>query len=253
MTAPASEMGSEMLDRDASMPLYLQLAGLLRGRIESGEWKPGQKIPSENELNRLYGVSRMTARQVLAQLVNDDLLFRVQGKGTFVAHRKISTRSPAYMGIREQLEGMGYAVATKVLANHVVRADERVARALRVMPGERVHEIRRLRLLSDDEPISLHVSYVPERLARHLDADDLVARQLCVVLEEDHGLRMSKVNESLESTLPTSQEARALKIRRTTPLLLLTHEIADPSGRLFEFSRILFRGDKLRLKFHYEL
>src|SRR6476646_10647409 len=139
MIAPAPEMGSEMLDRDASMPLYLQLAALLRGRIESGEWKAGQKIPSENELNRLYGVSRMTARQVLAQLVNEDLLFRVQGKGTFVAHRKISTRSPAYMGIREQLEGMGYAVATKVLADKIIPADEPVARALRIPVGERVH------------------------------------------------------------------------------------------------------------------
>ena len=246
-------MAIEMLDRDASMPLYLQLAGLLRGRIESGEWKAGQKIPSENELNRLYGVSRMTARQVLAQLVNEDLLFRVQGKGTFVAHRKISTRSPAYMGIREQLEGMGYAVATKVLTNRGARAVDRVARALRILSGERVNEIRRLRLLPDDEPISLHPSYVPERLAPHLDVEDLVARQLCVVLEEDHGLRMSKVSESLESTLPSAAEARALRIRRTTPLLLLTHEIADPSARQFEFSRILFRGDKLRLQFHYDL
>ncbi len=91
----------------------------------------------------------------------------MQGKGTFVAHPKISTRSPAYKGIREQLEGMGYAVATKVLANKVVPADERVARALRIPLGERVHEIRRVRLLADDEPISLHTSYVPERLAPH--------------------------------------------------------------------------------------
>ena len=251
MIAPVSDVGSETLDRDASIPLYLQLAGLLRGRIERGEWRPGQKIPSENELNRLYGVSRMTARQVLAQLVNENLLFRVQGKGTFVAHPKISTRSPAYKGIREQLEGMGYAVATKVLTDKVVPADEPVARALRIPVGERVHEIRRVRLLADDEPISLHTSYVPERLA--LTLDGLVDRQLCVILEEDHGLRMSKINEGLESTLPNGQEAKALQIRRTTPLLLLTHEIADPKGRLFEFSRILFRGDKLRLQFHYDL
>jgi GntR family transcriptional regulator len=244
---------TEILDRDASIPLYLQLADLLRGKITRGEWRSGQKIPSENELNRLYGVSRMTARQVLAQLVSEDLLFRVQGKGTFVAQPKISTRSPAYRGIREQLEGMGYAVGTRVLATAVVPADERVARALRVTPGERVHEIRRVRMLSDDEPISLHTSYVPERLAPRLDLDDLVERQLCVVLEADHDLRMSKVSESLESTLPNAQEARDLQIGRTTPLLLLTHEIADPSGRPFEFSRILFRGDKVRLQFHYDL
>lgn len=251
MIAPATDLGSETLDRDASMPLYLQLASLLRGRIERGEWQAGQKIPSENELNRLYGVSRMTARQVLAQLVSEDLLFRVQGKGTFVAHPKISTRSPAYGGIREQLEGMGYAVATKVLVNDVVPADDPVARALRIPVGEPVHEIRRVRLIADGDPISLHTSYVPERLAPTLDS--LVERQLCAILEEDHGLRMSRISESLESTLPNAQEARALKIRRTTPLLLLTHEIADPSARLFEYSRILFRGDKLRLQFHYEL
>jgi GntR family transcriptional regulator len=251
MIAPASDLGSETLDRDASIPLYLQLAGLLRNRIERGEWRAGQKIPSENELNRLYGVSRMTARQVLAQLVNENLLFRVQGKGTFVAHPKISTRSPAYKGIREQLEGMGYAVATKVLTDALVLAEDPVAKALRIPVGERVHEIRRLRLLADDEPISLHTSYVPERLAPTLDG--LVDRQLCVILEDDYGLRMSKVTESLESTLPNAQEAKILQIRRSTPLLLLTHEITDQDGRLFEFSRILFRGDKLRLQFHYDL
>src|SRR3954453_6931547 len=216
MIAPASDLGSETLDRDASIPLYLQLAGLLRNRIERGEWRAGQKIPSENELNRLYGVSRMTApevfrqagqaktlflglgrmtaRQVPAQLVNENLLFRVQGKGTFVAHPKISTRSPAYKGIREQLEGMGYAVATKVLANDIVPADDPAARALRIPIGEPVHEIRRVRLITDGEPISLHTSYVPQRLAPVFDIDDLVHRQLCAVLEEDHGLRMSRVS-----------------------------------------------------------
>jgi GntR family transcriptional regulator len=254
MTAAPSANGMyETLDREASVPLYLQLAALLRGRIERGEWRAGQKIPSENELNRLYGVSRMTARQVLAQLVNEHLLYRVQGKGTFVAEPKISTRSPAYMGIREQLEGLGYAIATRVLTNALVPADDRVARVLRIMPGQRVHEIRRVRLLSGGEPISLHVSYVPERLAPTMDDGDLVDRQLCEILESDHSLAMSKVSETLESTLATPQEAKDLEITRRTPLLLLTHEIADPTGRTFEYSRILFRGDKIRLQFHYDL
>ena len=229
MIAPVSDVGSETLDRDASIPLYLQLAGLLRGRIERGEWRPGQKIPSENELNRLYGVSRMTARQVLAQLVNENLLFRVQGKGTFVAHPKISTRSPAYKGIREQLEGMGYAVATTVLTDKVVPADEPVARALRIPVGERGARgppRAAARGRRADQPAHL----LRTRTARTSTLDDLVDRQLCVILEEDHGLRMSKVNEGLESTLPNGQEAKALQIRRTTPLLLLHPRDRGPEG-----------------------
>jgi GntR family transcriptional regulator len=64
---------------------------------------------------------------------------------------------------------------------------------------------------------------------------------------------MSRVNESLESTLPSADEAKLLRIRRTTPLLLLRQEISDPTGQEFEYSRILFRGDKIRLEFQYEL
>jgi GntR family transcriptional regulator len=64
---------------------------------------------------------------------------------------------------------------------------------------------------------------------------------------------MSRVKESLESTLPSPEEATLLRIRRTTPLLLLRQEISDAAGRRFEYSRIVFRGDKIRLKFHYDL
>jgi GntR family transcriptional regulator len=252
MTVLPTEEPVGSLDRNGSTPLYIQLANVLREKIERGEWKPDQKIPSENELNRMYGISRMTARQVLAQLVNEELLFRVQGKGTFVAHRKIGTRSPAYMGIREQLERMGYATTTTVLSSEVVPADVRVAEHLRISPDDAVYRVRRIRLI-ENEPISLHTSFVPKRLANDLDADDLVNRQLCVILENEYGLRMSRVNESLESTLPTADEAKLLRIRRTTPLLLLRQEISDPRGQEFEYSRILFRGDKIRLDFQYNL
>ena len=76
---------------------------------------------------------------------------------------------------------------------------------------------------------------------------------MCVVLETEYGLRMSRVGESLESTLPSADEAALLRIRRSTPLLLLRQEISDPAGRRFEYSRVLFRGDKIRLEFQYDL
>lgn len=240
------------MDRSGSTPLYVQLANLLRGKIERGEWRPDQKIPSENELNRMYGISRMTARQVLAQLVHEELLFRVQGKGTFVAHRKIGTTSPAYLGIREQLERMGHATTTKVLSSEAAPADVRVAAHLAISPDDLVYRLRRVRLV-EGEPISLHTSFVPMRLAPELAVDDLVHRQLCVILEDGYNLRINRVKESLESTLPSPEEAKLLRVRRTTPLLLLRQEISDSSGQQFEYSRIVFRGDKIRLEFQYDL
>lgn len=103
-----------LLDRGTSTPLHAQLTTILRGKIERGDWQPGEKIASENELSHIYGISRTTARQVLTQLVSGGVLFRVHGKGTFVARRKIAARPLAYMGIREQLERRGYVITTRV-------------------------------------------------------------------------------------------------------------------------------------------
>ena len=88
-----------MLEKNSPKPLYQQLKDILVDAIDSEKWKANEKIPSENELSSIYGLSRMTVRSVLTDLVKEGLLYRVQGKGTFVAE-KIVTVSPSYIGIR---------------------------------------------------------------------------------------------------------------------------------------------------------
>ncbi|MDR2486416.1 MAG: GntR family transcriptional regulator, partial [Clostridiales Family XIII bacterium] len=100
------------LDRLSPKPLYQQLDEIFRFAIYSQQWQANHAIPSEQVLGCMYGVSRMTVRSVITQLVNEGLLRRVQGKGTFVTEKKISATSPAYMGVREQLERMGYKTRT---------------------------------------------------------------------------------------------------------------------------------------------
>lgn len=240
-----------MLDRDSAIPLYAQLSEILRQKIVSNEWKPSQKIPSENELNQIYGVSRMTARQVIAQLANEGLVFRVQGKGTFVAPQKIKTRSPVgYQGIRKQLEQQGYQTETRLLSREVVPASASAAAAFGITPGASIYVIKRLRL-ANGEPISLHTSEVPQPLAPGLENSDMINVQLCVVLAEEYGLQMGEVEETLEITAATSSEARALEVARASALLLLTQSISSGAGTVFERSKIVFRGDKIRLQFNY--
>ena len=95
------------LNRQSPQPLHLQFEEILREQLENEEWAPHACIPSENELSRKYGISRMTVRAVLTRLVDAGLLYRVPGKGTFVAEPKIVSRPLSQMGITQQLEQMG--------------------------------------------------------------------------------------------------------------------------------------------------
>lgn len=245
-------MDEEVLDRDSATPLYIQLEEILRGKILRGEWLPGHRVPSENELNRTYGLSRMTARGVLTRLVNDGLVFRVPGKGTYVEKAKINTISPAYRGVREQLEEMGYQTTTRMLFAGLEVPSANMRRRLALADDEQVYAIHRVRS-TDEGPISLHHSFVPARLAPGLDTLDVEHEQLCKVLEGRFGLAMRHVEEHLEIVVPRGQDARHLGLSGHEPCLRLEDLISDGTRTPFEFSRIFFRGDRVRLNFSYEL
>jgi GntR family transcriptional regulator len=243
---------TEVLERDSAVPLYVQLEQILSSKITGGQWQPNQRIPSENELNRMYGLSRMTVRGVLTKMVNDGLLLRVPGKGTYVAPTKISAVSPAYRGIREQLEALGYSTTTRLVSFEREAATSVVRDRLGLARGEDVYVIVRVRSVQG-EPISLHRSHVPASLAPALDDHDVVSEQLCVILETSYGLPMRHVREHLEAVAVNAVDAKQLDMHRGDPALLLHDVIADDAGRPFEYSTIVFRGDRLRLTFDYGL
>jgi GntR family transcriptional regulator len=242
---------TQVLQRESPVPLYAQLEQILHTRITSGEWLPGQRIPSENELNRAYGLSRMTVRGVLTKLVGDGLLVRVPGKGTYVATPKINGVSPAYRGVREQLESLGYETSTRLVSVGRETPSSGVRERLALGEQDETYVIVRVRSVQG-EPISLHRSYVPARLAPGLDGHDVVANQLCVVLEEHYGLPMKRVHEELEAVAVSTEDARHLGIRRGEPALQLQDVISDALSRPFEYSSIVFRGDRMRLRFDYD-
>lgn len=194
----------------------------------------------------------MTVRGVLTKLVNDGLLFRVLGKGTYVAPNKISAVSPAYRGIREQLEAMGYTTTTQLVSLEKMSPPSDVRNHLNLTLMEKIYEIVRLRT-ADGSPISLHRSYIPTHLAPGLDQHDIVNEQLCVVLEKRHGLRMRKVREHLEAVAVNNVDAKHLGMHRGDPVLLLEDLISDEADRPFEYSKIIFRGNSLRINFNYDV
>src|SRR5258708_22034678 len=102
--------------RNSPVPRYHQLKEILRERIQSGEWKAGDLIPSERELSEQYGISRMTTRQAITDLVNEGVFFREQGRGTFVSHRKITQQLIRLTGFTEDISARGQQPGTKMLS-----------------------------------------------------------------------------------------------------------------------------------------
>jgi GntR family transcriptional regulator len=240
----------QVLDRNSSKPLYAQLKSIIKDKVENGEWRSNEMIPSENELASCYGISRMTARSVVTQLVAEGILYRVQGKGTFVCEDKIEMTSLSYAGIRSQLEKKGYNVETRLLDVRQTPAKGSTAQRLGVAPGSMLYEIRRIRI-ANKTPISYHHSFIPVNFCKGLEQYDLRNEQLCDIMSAHYGLRRTYSIETLESYLADDQKAEILGIGYGFPLILLQDLIFDVARVAFEYSRIFFRGDKVTLRFEY--
>lgn len=224
----------------------------LRERIQNGEWGVDCAVASENELARQYGVSRMTARSVLTQLVGAGLLYRIPGKGTFVAQEPtIVSRDRDFSSIREQLTKQGHNVSNRLLSMEERSAPESVAKKLELHEGAKVLHVYKLRFL-ENKPISLHSSYFPVSRCPGLEQYDFIDRDSCAVIEEHYGIKRGGVKETLESTLATFEEASKLGILPGHPLLLLSSLVYSTEKFPFEYAKVVYRGDLIKLSFDYE-
>ncbi len=240
-----------MLERHNPKPLYAQLEDIIRVKIENEEWLPHTAIPSENELSKQYGISRMTTRSVITQFVREGLLYRVQGKGTFVAEPKITTTSLSYMGIREQLEKMGYQTTTRLIEAKVMTGSDAITKKMKLPPESKFYSIKRIRYI-DYDPISIHTSYIPVQYCDLLESKDLEGEQLCVILEKEYGLKRKKVIETLESSLANEEEAKLLSVKQGFPLLMLEDMIFNAEDIAFEYTKVIFRGDKIKISLQFD-
>src|SRR5574339_565814 len=170
-----------MFNTNTFIPLYYQLKMHIESQIRSGIWQPGDQVPSESDLGEKFHVSRTTVRQALGELVNQGLLTRVQGKGTFVAHPRIRQRLNRLTGFTEDFQARLMKPASQVLRQGKEPALSRVASALRIAEGIPVIVLERLRL-ADDLPMAVEVSYLRVDLFPNFNAEDFPGGSLYAYL-----------------------------------------------------------------------
>lgn len=229
--------------RNSPVPRYYQLKEILRERIRSGEWKPGDLIPSERELSETYGISRMTARQSITDLVNEGVFYREQGRGTFVTQNRITQQLLQLTGFTEDMHARGQRPATKLLSAAMCPSNEITAERLRVPAGHPVLRLQRLRL-ADGQPLAIEESHLNFSGCEQLVNDDLENNSLYALLETKYGLPLMEAEQELEAGLAGDAESASLNIPVGSPVLHIRRTTYTDRNRPIEYVTSVYCGEK---------
>lgn len=158
------------MNKDSSVPLYQQLIEVIQSQISSGELKPGDRIPTEAELSKLYDISRITVRKAVELLEEEEVLIKKQGIGTFVIAKKLKRDSTRFMGFTEHCRLEGSVAGAQLIVADLIDASVSYAEQLKLEEGEKIIRIIRLRT-ADNEPVMVEENYFPARFAYLLSED----------------------------------------------------------------------------------
>jgi len=228
-----------------SIPLYYQLEHILRTQIESGEAVPGQRLPTEQELSRQYHISRATVRQALAALVSEGLLYRRQGKGTFVTEKAQQTRAAKLTGFTEDLFHQGHKPEVQVLEMKRAPASDRVSHQLHLAPGAEVVRTKRLRRVAG-AILSFVVNYVLPEFGEKINERDLLEHPMLRILEEKVRVPLGTVRHTVEAVKADAEIAGLLEINPMEPVLYIETLVRSAEGRPVEVANTYFRADRYR-------
>lgn len=249
--APMSEMISQEgfgIEQDSPIPLYYQIRENLRDLILGNRFRPGDMIPSERELSRIYQVNRLTVRQAVTELVNEGVLRRQHGVGTFVSEPKITQTMPELKGFTDRMIQANHRPSSRLIQLQEELATERAAHPLRLPPGAPVIRLVRLRL-ADDEPFMLETTFLPRALFPNLKAHDLEHESLYHVMSECYGIQVVEADEIIEPVTLTAYEAETLQAGTNMLALLVEGTVYTHGRQPVEFTKSIVRGDKARYHF----
>ena len=235
-----------VINRSSKLPLHQQLYDLLRAKIRSGEWEEGQMIPAEPELIKQYGVSRIVIRQVLNRLVNEGLIYRQQGKGSFVAERRLEEGLTRIISFTEDMLQRKLTPKTQVLFSGLVAAREDIAEHLNIQPGEELARLERLRL-ANGEPMSIEESYMVHRYFPGVLEEDYASVPLRQTLHHKYGVQITRARQVIRAVQATPEQARLLTTTARSPMLLIERVSFSDQNLPVEFLRIYYRGDRYSL------
>jgi len=222
------------LSKKSAVPIYEQIRRSIVRLIEEGQLRPGELLPSENELAATYNISRMTARNAINELTRDGLVIRVPGKGTFVAQPKKPVEVTKLRSFTQIAEDLGLVPGARILTQRTVDPTEKVAELLRLSEGEKAVEVVRVRTVNET-PVMLVRSFYPSRLCSALVEIDLTDQSMYRLLEEELGLKLGGARQFMEACNASEYVATLLNLEVGTAVVRLERELFLEDGTPVEY------------------
>ncbi|MFN2167879.1 MAG: GntR family transcriptional regulator [Anaerolineae bacterium] len=235
-----------VLTKTEGVALYVQIRETLREQIRQGQLVPGQKLPAEDELAAQFGVSRMTVRQGIADLIDEGVLYRRRGVGTFVAQFHVERDHNRLTNFLETAQAEGFVAEVRLLAREIVPARLMVAKALALQETEPVIRIQTLRL-ANGEPMTFYDEYVPYKLCPELFQEETHSRPAWQILEQ-HGYVIRRAIQRIEARLADADIAGLLGTEENAPILYKHRVVFAEDGTPVELILCHNRGDSYTVK-----
>jgi GntR family transcriptional regulator len=231
------------LDKGSHIPLYLQLTAQLTAMIHKGELKANYRLPSERELSEMLNVSRITTRLALQELLESGLVYREQGRGTFVAEPRMRGVQ-GFASFTEDMRNRGLVPGSRILQQELVGVDENLAQTLHIQPGEQALHLVRLRL-ADERPVAVQSAYLPSLMFPGLENENLENRSLFEVLRQKYYIYPAWTEAAVEASSATPEQARLLEIKTGEPVLMVRGLTFTESFDVVESVRTTYPGKGL--------
>jgi GntR family transcriptional regulator len=231
------------------VPRYYEIEQARRARI--AELKPDDPLPSDAMLCEEFGVSRMTARNAVQRLSQEGLVYRVPGRGTFVAEPPVHRQAGNLLSFTEEMRRRGRVPTSRLLAREVREPGPAEASRLQLSPGAEVVAVRRLRV-ADDEPVAIEEAVFPAAIAPLILRADLEHRSLhATLVEGGHVPTMGRARLGAEPA--GAEDALLLDVPEGSPLLVEKRVIHDQDGRPLELCESRYAGARYGLDVQFDV
>ncbi len=238
-------MTSTNLNKYSHVPLYQQIVDKLTVQIRRGELRPGDRVPSEREIAETLNVSRTTARLAIEELVTSGLVYREQGRGTFVA-KSARHSLIGFASFSEDLAARGLTPGSRILAQELIDGSEAMHHFLSLANGEKILRLVRLRL-ADGKPVAIQTSYLPNKIVPGLEDRDLTNRSLFAILRQEYYIYPAWTEAEFEATRAEPGQASLLCVTPGDPVLIVRGLTYTDSFETVESVETVYRGEGLTL------